>query len=283
MTISSFAKPTIQSHLRAALAIAKKDAIHFFRYPLNALFRVVEPVAWLAPVYFLGRSFGGGQGNAGFAAYAGTGDFISFVLVGSLISAFVAAVFWGMGFALKNEMDSGVLESNWLTPVPRPLFLAGQTIASIAITATNSAVVLLLANWLFGFTIGGSVLAALGVLGLMLVALYGFGFAFAAIVLLLRDANAIIDIANFVVSMLSGGQFPVSVLPRFLLVVSFAIPLTYGYDAVRGLLLGARTLLPLQTEVAILVVFMAVMVVLGAYVFARVERRCRQLGTLGMH
>ena len=63
------------------------------------------------------------------------------------------------------------------------------------------------------------------VTGLMLVALYGFGFAFAAIVLLLRDANAIIDISNYVVSMLSGGQFPVSVLPRFLLVVSFAVVL----------------------------------------------------------
>jgi ABC-2 type transport system permease protein len=283
MSHTSLARPSLQSHLRAALAIAKKDVIHFFSYPLNALFRVVEPVAWLTPVYFLGRSFGGVRGNAGFAAYAGTGDYMSFVLVGSVISAFVAAVFWGMGFALKNEMDSGVLESNWLTPVPRPLFLVGQTIASIAITALNSTLMLLLANWIFGFTIGGGVLASLGVLALMLVALYGFGFAFAAIVLLLRDANAIIDISNFVVSMLSGGQFPVSVLPRFLLVVSFAIPLTYGYDAVRGLLLGSRTLLPLQTEVAILASFMVVMVALGAIVFARIERRCRQLGTLGMH
>lgn len=283
MAAMHLARPSPQSHLRAALAIAKKDAIHFVRYPLNALFRVIEPVAWLTPVYFLGRSFGGGQGNTGFAAYAGTADFMSFVLVGSLISAFVSAVFWGMGFALKNEMDSGVLESNWLTPVPRPLFLAGQTIASMAITAVNSAGTLLLAYWLFGFTIGGSVLAALGVLALMLVALYGFGFAFAALVLLMRDANTLIDISNFAVMMLSGGQFPVSVLPRFLLVVSLAIPLTYGYDAVRGLLLGARTLLPIGAEVAILAVFMGIMVALGAYVFARVERRCRRLGTIGMH
>lgn len=282
MQTQSLAHPSFASHLRAALAIAKKDAIHFFRYPLNALFRVVEPVAWLTPVYFLGRSFGG-AGNSGFRAYAGTADFMSFVLVGSLISAFVAAVFWGMGFALKNEMDSGVLESNWLTPVPRPLFLAGQTIASIVITGVNSAATLLIAYLIFGFTVGGSLLAALGVLALMLVALYGFGFAFAAVVLLMRDANAMIDITNFVVSMLSGGQFPVAVLPRFLLAVSLAIPLTYGYDAVRGLLLGATTLLPLQTEIAILAAFTGVMVAGGAWVFARIERRCRQLGTLGMH
>ena len=71
--------------------------------------------------------------------------------------------------------------------------------------------------------------------------------------------------------------------PKPFEVVSLALPLTYGYDAARGLLLGARTLLPLPTEVAILAAFMAIMVALGAYVFARVERRCRQLGTLGMH
>ena len=71
----------------------------------------------------------------------------------------------------------------------------------------------------------------------MLVALYGFGFAFAAIVLLLKEANTLIDTSNYMISMLSGSQFPVSVLPRFLLPLSLAIPLTYGFDAVRGHLL----------------------------------------------
>jgi len=28
-------------------------------------------------------------------------------------------VFWGMGLSLKTEMDTGVLESNWMLPVPR--------------------------------------------------------------------------------------------------------------------------------------------------------------------
>ena len=65
-----------RSYLRAVLAIAKKDGILFFRYPLNALFRVIEPIAWLTPVYFLGLSFAGSSGNTGFAAYTGTDDFI---------------------------------------------------------------------------------------------------------------------------------------------------------------------------------------------------------------
>src|SRR5262245_16399730 len=272
-----------RSYLRAVLAIAKKDWLHFFRYPLNALFRVIEPIAWLTPVYFLGRSFAGSSSSSGFAAYTGTGDYMSFVLVGTVLANYIAAVFWGMGYALKSEMDSGVLETNWMAPVPRLLFLGGQTLASLAITTVNSLGMLALAWLLFGFQVSGSLLSAALALVPMLIALYGFGFAFAAIVLLLKEANTLIDTSNYLISMLSGSQFPVNVLPRFLLPLSLAIPLTYGFDAVRGYLIKTRTLLPIEQELAILVLFMLVTVPLGYLVFKRVERRCKQLGTLGMH
>jgi ABC-2 type transport system permease protein len=283
MGTTTLSRVSWQSHVRAALAIAKKDFITFYRYPLNALFRVIEPIAWLTPVYFLGRSFAGPNGNAGFAAYTGTSDYMSFILVGAVLSNYVAAVFWGMGFALKNDMNAGVLETNWMMPIPRALLLAGMTLASLAITTLNSAVMLLLASLAFGFQVGGGVLAAALTLVPMLIALYGFGFAFVAAVLLMRDANTLVDVSNYVVSTLSGSQFPVNVLPRLLLPLSLAIPLTYGYDAVRGFLLGSATLLPLEYEIAILLLFMCAMVPIGFLIFKRVELRCRMLGTLSQH
>jgi ABC-2 type transport system permease protein len=283
MRTAQLSQVSWRSYIRAALAIARKDWLHFFRYPLNALFRVIEPIAWLTPVYFLGRSFAGPGGSSGFAAYTGTADYMSFILIGAVLANYIAAVFWGMGFALKNEMDAGVLETNWMAPVPRPLFLAGQTLASLAITTINSLGMLTLAWLLFGFQVSGNLLSAALVLVPMLVALYGFGFAFAAIVLLLREANTLIDVSNYLISMLSGSQFPVNVLPRFLLPLSLAIPLTYGFDAVRGYLLGTRTLLPIEQELGVLVLFMAVTLPLGYLIFKRIERRCRMLGTLSMH
>ena len=272
-----------RSHLRAALAIAKKDWLHFLRYPLNAVFRIVQPIMWLTPVYFLGKSFADKGSNVGFAAFAGTQDYMSFVLVGAILSNYVSAVFWGMGFSLKTEMDSGVLESNWMMPVPRPLFLAGQTIASLTIATVTGAGLLLLGALFFGFNATGNLLPAFFVLLPTLLALYGFGFAFAGIVLLLKDANTLVDVSDFLISMLSGSQFPVEVLPRYLLPVALLIPLTYGYDAVRAYLLGTRTLLPLRYEIAILAGFMVVMVALGYIVFNRVERHCRALGLIGTH
>lgn len=274
---------TLRSQLRAVLAIAKKDALHFLRYPLNAAFQVLQPIIWLTPVYFMGRSFAGAGDSGGFAAYAGTGDYMSFIIVGAVISSYVSAVLWGMGYALKTEMDAGTLESNWLTPVPRPLFLVGQTLASLALTTLTSAGVVALGWLLFGFRVTGDVFLAALVTIPLLVALYGFGFAFAGLVLLLKEANTLVDVSSFALPLLSGAQFPVQVLPPLLLPLSLALPLTYGYDAVRGLLLGTKTLVPIAYEVGILLVFMGLMGALGYTVFKRVERRCQRLGTIGMH
>lgn len=283
MPSTSLAQPTWRSYIRAALAIALKDTIVFFRYPANALFRVIEPIAWLTPMYFLGKSFAGSAGNTGFAAYTGTNDYMSFILLGAVLANYIAAVFWGMGYALKSEMDAGVLESNWMAPIPRALLLVGQTLASLAITTFNSAGMLLLGWLLFGFQVSGNALVAALILIPMLVALYGFGFAFAAIVLLMRDANTMVDVSNYLISMLAGSQFPVQVLPRLLLPLSLALPLTYGFDAIRALLLGVRPLLALHYEIAILIGFMAVMTPLGYFVFKRIERYCQMRGTLSMH
>ena len=283
MERGSLSRVTWRSQARAALAIARKDWLHFLRYPLNAVFRVVQPLVWLTPIYFLGQAFATAGGNTGFAAYTGVEDYMSFALLGTVLSNYISAVFWGMGYSLKNEMNSGVLETNWLAPVPRPLFLVGQTLASLAITTVTNAVLLAIAWALFGFRVTGNLLGALGAVLPMLLALYGFGFAFAAVVLLMRDANTLVDVSDYLVSMLSGSMFPVQALPWFLLPLSLALPLTYGYDAVRGFLLGARTIIPIGYELALLVAFMGLMVPLGYAVFRRIERRCRTLGTLGMH
>jgi ABC-2 type transport system permease protein len=117
----------------------------------------------------------------------------------------------------------------------------------------------------------------------MLIGLYGFGLAFGAVVLLMRDANTLVDMGSFLVTLFSGSQVPVLALPRFMLPIALALPLTYGFDAARGILLKTRTILPVSYEIGLLVVFMFVMVWLGVKIFNNMERTVRQKGTLGQH
>jgi ABC-2 type transport system permease protein len=283
MEITTLSQPTFRNQLRALYVIARKDWKVFWRYPLNAVSNIFQPIIWITPVYFMGKAFSVNGQALGFEAYSGTSDYMSFILLGTVLTNFILTVFWGMGYALKNDMDAGVLESNWLTPVPRLLILVGRTLSSLLVTAITSAIMLLLAGALFGFKPTGNTLAAFLTAIPMLIGLYGFGFAFAAVVLLMREANTLVDVSSFLVQGFSGTNFPVQSLPTWLIPVALILPLTYGLDAVRGLLLQSDTLLPIQVEVGILIVFMFVMLWFGAWVFHRVERRVRTLGTLGQH
>lgn len=283
MELTSLSQPSLKTQLRALFVIARKDWKVFWRYPLNAVSSVFQPIIWLTPIYFMGKAFSTNGQALGFAAYSGTGDYMSFVLLGTVLSNFILTVFWGMGYALKQDMDAGVLESNWLTPVSRLLILVGRTLTSLLTTAITSLVMLAVAGALFGFKPTGNTLAAFLTAVPMLIGLYGFGFAFAGVVLLMREANTLIDVSSFLVQGFSGTSFPVQSLPSWLVPIALALPLTYGLDAVRGWLLHTKTILPLNVEIALLVVFMFVMLWFGSWVFYRVERRVRTLGTLGQH
>lgn len=279
----SLSRPSIASSLRALYAIALKDWKQYWRYPLNAVSTVLQPVIWLAPVYFMGKAFSTNGQALGFAQYSGTPDFTSFIILGYVLGNFINAVFWGMGYALKNDMDAGVMESNWLTPVPRLLILIGHSLTNLFVTTLTSLAMLIVAGLIFGFHPTGNVLSAILVIIPMLLGLYGFGFAFAALVLVVREANTMVDISNFLVSLLSGTDFPVTALPKWLLPISLALPLTYGLDAARTYLIGTRTIMPVQWEITLLILFMFSMLWLGSQAFKSLERRVRRLGTLGQH
>lgn len=283
MQTQSLSQPTLTSQWRALSALVRKDWKQYWRYPLNAVSTMLQPLIWIAPIYFMGQAFSVNGQARGFAQYSGTTDFMSFVLLGTVLENFINAVFWGMGYALKNDMDSGVMESNWLTPVPRLLFLVGHSVTNLVVTAITSSGMLLLGGLIFGFDASGDVWKAFLPIVPMMLGLYGFGFAFAALVMLLREANTLVDLSSYLVQIFSGSNFPVNALPRFLLPVALALPLTYGLDAVRAHLIGTTTILPLPWEMVLLVVFMFAMLWIGTGAFRSLERRVRVLGTLGQH
>ena len=283
MQLTSLSQPSLKTQLRALFVIARKDWKVFWRYPLNAISHIFQPIIWITPVYFMGKAFSTHGQALGFAAYSGTSDYMSFILIGTVLGNFILTVFWGMGYALKEDMDAGVLESNWLTPISRLLILVGRTLTSMLTTTITSLIMLVIAGALFGFRPTGNTFAAFLTALPMLLGLYGFGFAFAAIVLIMREANTLVDVSSFLVQGLSGSSFPVKSLPYWLIPIAMMLPLTYGLDAVRGIMLKTNTLLPISAEVILLIVFMFLMLWSGAWIFYRIERRVRTLGTLGQH
>jgi len=69
---------------------------------------------------------------------------------------------------------------------------------------------------------------------------------------------------------LSGALYPINNLPAWLGPLVAIDPVTYGVDALRGVLLGASSF-PLLLDIGVLAAFTAVMVALGGFLFSRMK------------
>ncbi|SHE48567.1 ABC transporter permease [Clostridium fallax] len=253
----------------------------FFRYPLNIFYFIVDPIIWISPFYFMSKSFTTNGVSKGFEAYTGSGNYIGFLVIGFMITAYSSAALWSLGFSLKNEMMEGVLESNWSTPVSKPVLMFSSTIfeftkATIEVICTG-----LVCHFIFGFTINGEILKAILFLIPGIIALMGLGLIVASEVLIIKNANVIVDVSNALLNGFSGGYFPVQVFPKYLLPIAFAIPLTFMNDSLRAILIDQTPIIPLKFQFIFLIVFMIILVFLGNIIFRRIEKRCRDNGVSG--
>lgn len=255
----------------------------YFRYPINFVMTLFDPIIWITPFYFMAKAFSANGNLNGFSKYTGNSDYIGFLVIGYMISTYVSTIFWSMGFSLKDEMREGVLESNWSTPVSRITLMVSKS--SFQMLAATFEIILtgIVCHYVFGFSINSNILKTILFLIPGLIGMLGFGLAIGAVVLLIKEANGIIDVTNSVVSALSGAYFPIKVMPFGFLLISLSLPLTYLYDSSRVLLINQTPLFSLRTEFIITLITMVVFSALGSFIFLKVEKHCRTLGILGTH
>ena len=113
-------------------------------------------------------------------------------------------------------------------------------------------------------------LPALIVMFVIAVIFSAFGTAIACV---LEDMQGFQLIMNFIVMptfFFSGALFPLGGLPTALEIVAKADPLTYGVDALRGILIGANHF-HVAWSVSILAAIMAVLLAASSYLFSRME------------
>lgn len=273
----------IKNILRVFRARFKISMKIYFRYPVNFIMTLFDPLIWLTPFYFMSKSFSNGGRLIGFEKYSGNSDYMSFLVIGYMISSYISTVFWVMGFSMKEEMRQGVLESNWSAPVNRIVLMISKSLFQFCATTFEIILTGVVCYFAFGFRITNGMLMAIAFLIPGIIGMLGLGMAIGALVLLAKEANGIIDITNSLISAFSGGYFPVKVMPRGFFFISMAIPLTYIYDSSRAILINQTSLLPLKNEFLIIIIAMFGFCIIGNWIFMRVERKCRELGILGTH
>jgi len=283
---ATLVRRTLGSECAALLAIADKEWKIYRRYPGRLANVFVWPILFPLAYIFTARALSGPDGAnvGGFAAVAGTTDYIGFLVIGTTFYMWLNLTLWSVGFSLREEQLRGTLESNWLCPVWRISIVLGGALTRLG-TALVFLVMTALELRLF-FRVNlvqGHPWLMLLVLLLTIPSIYGFGIGFASMVLRFKEANALVFIVRGIFLVFCGTTYPLTVLPAWMQAISAWLPLTYTIHAFRVLGEPDAGFADVAVDVQRLALFAVTLPILGILAFQSTERRSRRTGSLGQY
>lgn len=271
-------RPTLGQTLSAMLAETRLRLINISRYPGQMVMEVLIPVIFAAMPMLLGRATGGADAAANFAANTGTENYVAYLLIGSNVFTLVSSAFWHIAYWLRFEQETGTLEAIYLTPTSTVTLASGVALYSV-IRGLSAALLAYLAGCLI-FQVNplqGDVVLALAFVAVGLIPLYGMALLFGAVVLKVKESNALINLMQWVVSFLMGMFFPVAILPAGVRAVALLFPPTWMTNGVRSALLGVGYFFgEWYLDFAVLWVFLLFAPLFGFWVFNRTERNIQR-------
>lgn len=272
------------SALLAAAAVAHRELRIFFRYRTWVVAMIIWPSLFPLVYIFGSRALAGphGEGLTSYAAYAGTTDYVGYILTGTFLWMWLNMMLWNFGTSLRTEQQRGTLETSWLSPAPRWFLLVGSALAD----AVHWSVYMLLGAaefyFLFGFRIHGSVPLLLLILGLSMLSVYGLGMIFASAVLWVKEINIAVNVVRGTMMIFCGMTYPITVLPAWMRSVSAVLPLTHSIGATRSVVAGAGWS-AVVGDLQFLTLSGLVLLALGFTCFAASQRLVERQGSLGLY
>lgn len=212
--------------------------------------------------------------------------FVGYVIMGGATVAFWMNVMWSMAAQFYWDKQGGNLELYMVVPCGIPAILLGMSFGGFMGTMIRAIAIVAIGSLLFDvrYTVAQWPLFVL-VFAVAIVALYGLGVTFASLFLMWgREAWHMANLFMEPVFFLSGFYFPVRALGFWAGMGASLIPLTLALDAMRQLLFAGThpALLPILTELAILVGLGVVFILLARFLLKRMEFLARREGRLSL-
>jgi ABC-2 type transport system permease protein len=212
-------------------------------------------------------------------------DLILFLLIGTLVWAYLSAVLDDISLVITWERWEGTIEHTLMAPVPRVAHLVGTAVFGVLHAFARTTLIMVVAlpffavdlaraNWLTAavvLLIGSASLVGLGILAGVLPLLYP------------ERGEQMSFMVQAVVLLISGVYYSVSTLPGWLQVVSHLSPATYLLRAVRRAVIDGATLGQTAGDIAVMALFAVALIPCSIAVFSAAERWAKRTGRLKRH
>lgn len=218
--------------------IMLKDVRTYYLKPPNLSWGLIFPLAWTG-MFFI-------KSGRGMESLAG-------VLPGVVAVSILFGTTSMLAVTVTFEKKTRSFERLLLAPMPLELIMLAKTGGAIVFGTLNAFVPVLLAAWLTDLQ---QVVWGMFTLATVMIAVASTfqGLFIAVAVSEVFEAQTFSNFFRFPMIFLCGLFFPIDRLPVFLQPVSYALPLTYGADALHGAVHGGHHL-PYTVDLAVLALF----------------------------
>lgn len=222
----------------AIWAILLKDMRTYYLKPPNVSWGIIFPLAWTG-MFFI-RS-GSGIGS------------ITSLLPGVVAVSILFGTTSMLAVTVTFEKKNRSFERLLLAPLPFELLMLAKTGGAILFGVANAFVPVIMAAFLIDLS---GIIWSVFVPTVVLIALAStfLGLFIAVAVSEVFEAQTFSNFFRFPMMFLCGLFFPIEKLPLLLQPFAYALPLTYGADALHGAVHGAHSM-PFMLDLAILALF----------------------------
>jgi ABC-2 type transport system permease protein len=207
---------------------------------------------------------------------------ILYLLVGTLVWHYLSVVFDNVSELIAWERWEGTIEYTFMAPVTRFTHMVGQTLFSLVYGLLHTAIILGVVALFFRLDLsqanlfGGALMLLAGSLSFT-----GLGIVASVLPLLFPERGAqMTHVIQALLLLFSGVYFPVSVLPRWMQLLTRLSPATYVLEGMRAALLYGAGTAGLLVHLVRLVLIGVIAVPVGLLIFRQAEMYAKRTGKL---
>ncbi len=263
---------------RASLAFVERNLYLVRRYWHLELAFLIFNVASAMSVLYIGEA----QMQASGGSREGQLDLVLYLGIGTVVWAYLRAVFANVGEMVAWERWEGTIEYTMMAPISRLAHMLGVSLFSIIYGLARSALLLGVLALFFRVDLSNANLGGAAVILLVgSLSFLGFGIMAAVLPLLFPERG---EEMTFVISsillLVSGVYYPISVLPDWMEPLATVSPATYVLEGMRAALLEGTPTLALGPSILPILVLGALTLPIGIAIFGWGERYAKRTGRL---
>jgi ABC-2 type transport system permease protein len=266
----------MKSALDKLQAILRRDLLTAIRHRTGFVTTMVGLFTELAAFYFLSRAIGPGFRPGGI-------EYFPFLLVGTGVYTFLVMSTQAFLSTVQDAQQTGTMEVLMTTSTPPAELVVLSSVSAFARSFFNLGVYFLAGAAFFGAATHANIFSCLVVMVLLFAIAMALGIAAATVQVAFQKGSAVMWLLSSGAWLLSGAMFPVDSLPRPLVLLAHALPLTYAVNGMRMALLQGQSILTMGSTLGALLGFSLALLPLTLWALSVSLRRARQNGTLSFY